>query len=134
VAGQALVPRNFDGWRAPGDWSDGCAGRLKMSALKAAFNQEPEGQFEIRCRRLLFRSWNRGTQESDLILGTFAETSLASFDGIQLDRLEALLDCSDPDLFDWIFGVTAPPAQHDHDVMRLLRDFCVARKIIPQAQ
>jgi antitoxin CptB len=89
---------------------------------------------DVRCRRLLFRSWNRGTQESDLILGSFAETSLPKFDGIQLDRLEALLDCSDPDLFDWIFGVTPPPAQHDHDVMRLLRDFCIARQIIAQAQ
>ncbi len=49
-------------------------------------------------------------------------------------RLEALLDCSDPDLFDWIFGVTPPPVQHDHDVMRLLRDFCIARQIIRQAQ
>jgi antitoxin CptB len=89
---------------------------------------------DVRCRRLLFRSWNRGTQESDLILGSFAETSLAKFDGVQLDRLEALLDCSDPDLFDWIFGVTPPPAQHDHDVMRLLRDFCIARQTIPQAR
>jgi antitoxin CptB len=89
---------------------------------------------DVRCRRLLFRSWNRGTQESDLILGSFAETSLPNFDGIQLDRLEALLDCSDPDLFDWIFGVTPPPAQHDNDVMHFLRDFCSARRIIPQAQ
>jgi hypothetical protein len=50
---------------------------------------------DVCCRRLLFRSWNRGTQESDLILA-FAETSLPKFDGNQLDRLEALLDCSDP--------------------------------------
>jgi antitoxin CptB len=89
---------------------------------------------DVRCRRLLFRSWNRGTQESDLILGSFAETSLPKFDDNQLDLLEALLDCSDPDLFDWIFGVTPPPAQHDNDVMQLLRDFCSARQIIPQAQ
>jgi antitoxin CptB len=89
---------------------------------------------DVRCRRLLFRSWNRGTQESDLILGSFAETSLLTFDSAQLDRLESLLDCSDPDLFDWIFGVTPPPAQHDHDVMRHLRDFCIARQIIPHAQ
>jgi antitoxin CptB len=105
-----------------------------MKTLTNVSHQPRETQFEIRCRRLLFRSWNRGTQESDLILGSFAETSLTSFDSIQFDRLEALLDCSDPDLFDWIFGVTAPPAQHDHDVMRLLRDFCVARQIIPRPQ
>jgi succinate dehydrogenase flavin-adding protein (antitoxin of CptAB toxin-antitoxin module) len=30
-----------------------------------------------------------------------------------------LLDCTDPDLFDWIIGGFAPPKEHDHDVMRL---------------
>ena len=59
---------------------------------------------DARRRRLLFRCWHRGTQESDLILGPFAETSLACFDSSQLDRFEALLDCTDPDLFDWILG------------------------------
>jgi len=72
---------------------------------------------------LLFRCWHRGTQESDLILGSFAETHLADFDDSQLDRLEALLDCTDPDLFDWIIGGFAPPREYDHDVMRLLQRF-----------
>ena len=79
---------------------------------------------KVRRRRLLFRCWNRGTQESDLILGSFAETSVTGFDSVQLDRFEALLDCADADLFDWIIGGSAPPPQHDHDVMRLLRNFC----------
>ena len=82
---------------------------------------------DVRCRRLLFRCWHRGTQESDLILGPFAERSLASLDSAQLDRFEALLDCTDPDLFDWIFGCSAPPPEHDHDVMHLLRGFCDVR-------
>jgi len=51
---------------------------------------------DIRCRRLLFRCWHRGTQENDLILGAFAETSLARLDSNQLDRFEALLDCPTP--------------------------------------
>jgi antitoxin CptB len=79
---------------------------------------------DVRRRRLLFRCWHRGTQESDLILGSFAEDSLETLDGGQLGRFEALLDCTDPDLFDWIFGVSDPPLEHDHDVMRLLRRFC----------
>jgi antitoxin CptB len=82
---------------------------------------------DVRCRRLLFRCWHRGTQESDLILGPFAERSLANLDSAQLDRFEALLDCTDPDLFDWIFGCSAPPPEHDHDVMHLLRGFCDVR-------
>ena len=82
---------------------------------------------DVRRRRLLFRCWHRGTQESDLILGPFAEDSIETLDGGQLGRFEALLDCTDPDLFDWIFGVSDPPPEHDHDVMRLLRGFCAGR-------
>ena len=50
---------------------------------------------DIRRRRLLFRCWHRGTQESDLMLGSFAETSLTGFHSAQLDRFAALLDCAD---------------------------------------
>ena len=87
----------------------------------------------VRRKRLLFRCWNRGTQESDLILGSFAETSVADFDSVQLDRFEALLDCADADLFDWIIGGTAPPPQHDHDVMRLIRNFWVRPSIMAES-
>jgi antitoxin CptB len=93
-----------------------------MSHLLSSASQ-PEHR-DVRCRRLLFRCWHRGTQESDLVLGSFAEASLKNLDNTQLARFEALLDCTDPDLFDWIFGGTAPPPEHDHDVMRLLRGFC----------
>jgi|SRR5271168_5107926 len=74
-------------------------------------------------RRVLFRCWHRGTQESDLVLGLFADACLKSLDEGQLNRLESLLDCSDPDLFDWILGGTTPPREHDHDVLRLLRSY-----------
>jgi antitoxin CptB len=78
---------------------------------------------EIRRKRLSFRSWHRGTQESDLILGRFADAHLAGFDAAQLDRYEALLDCSDADIFDWVSGRAEPPPEYDHDVTRLLLSF-----------
>ena len=98
-----------------------------MTDLLNPSEHSRDNHFDLRRRRLLFRCWHRGTQESDLILGSFAETCLAGFDSGQLDRFEALLDCTDPDLFDWILGGIAPPPEHDHDVMRLLRDFCARR-------
>ena len=76
---------------------------------------------DARRRRVLFRSWRRGTQEVDLLLGSFADDFLAGLDGGQLDRFEALLDCHDVDLLDWITGRCTPPQEYDHDVMRLLR-------------
>jgi antitoxin CptB len=78
---------------------------------------------DLRRKRLLFRSWHRGTRESDLILGRFADSHLAAFDEDQLDRYEALLDCADADIFDWITGRACPPPDHNHDVTRLLLSF-----------
>ena len=76
-----------------------------------------------RRKRLLFRSWHRGTREADLILGSFADTYLARFEAAQLDRYEALLDVPDPDIFDWLMGRCVPPPQYDHDVTRMLLAF-----------
>src|SRR6476619_4206379 len=101
-----------------------------MNSRLSYASQRPD--LNVRSKRLLFRCWHRGTQESDLILGSFAEDSLKTLDGDQVGRFEALLDCTDPDLFDWIFGVCDPPPEHDHDVMQLLRRFCIERHRTPQ--
>ena len=78
-------------------------------------------QRETRLRRLSFRCWHRGTQEIDLIFGSFVDSAASQLSAVQLDRLEALLDCDDTDLFDWVVGQTAPPPAHDHDVTDMLR-------------
>lgn len=54
-------------------------------------------------------------------MGSFADDFLAGFDSTQLDRFEALLDCHDVELLDWITDRCTPPREYDHDVMRLLR-------------
>ena len=99
-----------------------------MNYVRRPSDKFQDNHSGIRRRRLLFRSWHRGTQESDLLLGSFAETFLTSFDSAQLERFEALLDCDDADLFDWMFGGSTPPPEHDHDVMHLLRHFRVRRR------
>ena len=78
---------------------------------------------ELRRKRLLYRSWHRGMRESDLILGRFAAACLAGLDDSQLERYEALIECADADLLDWVAGRAAPPEAFDHDVMRLLLAF-----------
>lgn len=83
----------------------------------------PDPDVEIRRKRLLFRSWHRGTREADLILGSFAEAYLGAFDDRKLDDYEALLACPDAELFDWIIGRAAPPPEHDGEVTRLLLSF-----------
>ncbi|KGJ16253.1 succinate dehydrogenase assembly factor 2 [Paracoccus sanguinis] len=69
---------------------------------------------EARLRRLRMRSWRRGTREMDLILGPFADARLQGMDAATLDRLEALLEENDQDLYPWVTarmrGEAAGPA------------------------
>jgi antitoxin CptB len=74
-------------------------------------------------RRLRFRSWHRGTREADLVLGRFADAYLLSFTPDQLDRFAALLEKSDPDIYDWLTGRAPVPPAFDTDVFRLLKSF-----------
>ena len=55
-----------------------------MRDVHTASEDPQEGGFDLRRLRLLFRCWYRGTQESDLILGSSAETSLTDLDSSQL--------------------------------------------------
>ena len=73
-----------------------------------------------RVGRLRFRSWHRGMREMDLLMGSFADAHLASFTPAQLDAYEAILDMHDPDVYNWIIGVSEIPSEQDNDVMRLL--------------
>jgi antitoxin CptB len=82
-----------------------------------------ESAADIRRKRLLFRSWHRGTREADLILGSFAEQHLNQFDDPMLDQYEALLECSDAEMFDWINRRCPPPPEFETPVTRLLLAF-----------
>jgi antitoxin CptB len=79
--------------------------------------------FEIRRKRLLFRSWHRGMRETDLLLGPFAERHLGELSPQQLDQFEALLEESDAVLYDWLSGRAAPAPAHDTDLFRRIQSF-----------
>ena len=78
---------------------------------------------DARSKRILYRARHRGMQETDLLLGRFAERRLAELAPAQLDRFEELLDQPDNDLFDWITGKRPAPPAFDHDVLAMLRAF-----------
>ena len=81
-----------------------------------------EGLSERR-RKLLFRSWHRGIREMDLIMGGFADASIASMTDSDLDELERLLDVPDQEIYSWITGEGAIPAHFDTAFFRRMRDF-----------
>lgn len=85
--------------------------------------ESPLDPIESRRKRLRFRSWHRGTREMDLIMGSFADAGTPEFDAALLDQYEALLELSDPDLYNWITGKEPVPAEHDTEVMRRLVAF-----------
>ncbi len=74
-------------------------------------------------KRLHFRSIRRGTKESDLVIGGFAEANLAQMNARQLDQFEALLERNDPEVLAWIVGVAEPPGEFDNEVLDALRRF-----------
>jgi antitoxin CptB len=73
-------------------------------------------------KRLIFRSWHRGTREMDLILGRFAERHLAAMDRERLEGYAALLENTDPDIYNWLTGREAPPATIGEALWRLLME------------
>jgi antitoxin CptB len=71
-------------------------------------------------KRLIYRSWHRGTREMDLLMGSFADLYISGFDEGQLALYDAMLEHSDPDLFNWITGMEPVPANYLNPVMELL--------------
>jgi len=83
-----------------------------------------EDNISITRKRLIFRSWHRGTREIDLLLGKFAEAHIPQFDAEQLAAYDRFLNNSDPDIFNWITGQEpVPPSEDNAVVARLLAFF-----------
>ena len=73
-----------------------------------------EGLDERR-RKLLFRAWQRGVREMDLIVGRFADAHIDKFDDVGLDDFERLIEAPNAELYSWVIGAelcrrpTTPP-------------------------
>jgi antitoxin CptB len=81
------------------------------------------GGLDLPRRKLLFRSWHRGTREMDLIMGRFADACLDDLTAAELEEYERLVEVPDPDLYAWVSGERAAPAHYDTPLFRRLRDF-----------
>ena len=80
---------------------------------------------ETRRKRLLYRSVYRGNKENDILLGQFARAHIASLDSAELDQYEKLLQVGDNDIYNWLSGQAAIPAEADSAVLRRLMAFRV---------
>jgi antitoxin CptB len=75
---------------------------------------------ENKRKRLIFRSWHRGTREMDLLLGSFADRYIPVFSDAELTQYDDILTQNDPDLYNWISGRENVPDAAMNDVMRRL--------------
>ena len=92
-----------------------------MSENSESYNQLDD--IDVRRKRLIFRSWHRGTKEMDMLLGQFADAHLHHFTAQQLDQYERILKNSDPDLYNWISGnEPLPPAESSAVMTQLFQN------------
>ena len=54
-------------------------------------------------KRLLIRSWRRGTKELDLILGKFSNNNVGKLEMAELDLYERLISNDDHVIYGWLF-------------------------------
>jgi antitoxin CptB len=85
--------------------------------------QRSSAGLDERRRRLLFRAWRRGVREMDLIVGRFADACIDAFDDVELDQFEQLIELPNAELYAWIVGDEAVPAEQDTPVLRQLIAF-----------
>jgi len=71
-------------------------------------------------KKLIFRSWHRGTQEMDIIMGRFADDFIPKCSQADLEVYEELLNEPDPDLYNWISGKEPVPANKHSSIMEQL--------------
>ena len=77
----------------------------------------------IRLRRLVYQSSYTGMKETDLLLGYFAKEHLHRLSDSQLDSYEALLEAGDDRIYTWVMGNAPVPAEHNNDVLNLIKRF-----------
>lgn len=76
-----------------------------------------------RRRRILYRSWRRGTREMDLLLGQFCDARIDQLNDQELTDIEALLEAQDRDVFSWLTGELDLPEDYNTPVFHQIREF-----------
>ena len=95
--------------------------------MNVSMTLNEQTDLDNRRKRLIFRSWHRGTREMDLIMGTFAEKHVPDMAVAELDLYEELLHTPDPDVYDWVSKQKPVPANMMNPVVEKLLEHDVAR-------
>lgn len=63
----------------------------------------------------------RGMLELDLILLPFVENTLEQLNPKQINALEQLLQCADPEINEWLMGYETPASKELMEIVNLIR-------------
>ena len=74
-------------------------------------------------KRIFYKATHRGLQETDKIIGGFAEQELNKLSLDHLWDFDKLLDVPDVDLLNWILGREDVPKSFDNKIFRLIVSF-----------
>jgi antitoxin CptB len=78
---------------------------------------------EARRRRAAWRASHRGTKELDLLIGKYADATLALMADEELSHFEAFLSLPDPELQAWLLAPKAHAAPEFAGLVAAVRSF-----------
>lgn len=97
------------------------------ASLDPAKANEPVDADEVRRKRLLYRSKQRGWLEVDLLLGSWAAQHVPRLTTAELDEYETLLNQETIDIFQIVNGQKeAPPELVGSQVLARLQEYAVS--------
>lgn len=76
-------------------------------------DESTETDMILRRKRLTYRANYRGFKEMDMILGGFAKAHMDALSNAEVLMFEDLLSAKDHDIYTWITGKVAVPANYD---------------------
>jgi antitoxin CptB len=72
-------------------------------------------------KRLRFRAWHRGVREADMLVGGYFDRWHASWDEVETQWFEALLEEQDVDILAWAMGTAPVPDRWRGEMMNRLQ-------------
>ncbi|MBF0358560.1 MAG: succinate dehydrogenase assembly factor 2 [Magnetococcales bacterium] len=80
----------------------------------------PTGPLSPLQKQLFFQSARRSMAEVERVLARFMASELEKLDDTACEKVLTFLNHPDPDILDWLTGVTQPPATVDMEVISML--------------
>jgi succinate dehydrogenase assembly factor 2 len=102
------------------------AADMRMDSKDAATASLPE---DVRMRKLIYRSRQRGWLELDLIIGSWAKENLATLSSVELDDfITSIIDAENPDLMNYLVEQKPVPAEVSTPMLQRLVTYAAEEK------